>query len=159
MAVSLPVIICIGVLRKHCPSYLPVQMGSPKMKQKVKEIVSYLDINAKGMGADHKVRLCFSDILSLDTALILLYFLTHSLALTCKVTCTPGFISLCRGVKIRNVHWSLTPQCSSSDCMCFWCSSKQCGNLSNEELGLIAPRVKPWNKIGWCIHFPQFVIS
>lgn len=52
-------------------------MGTPKVKQKGKEIVSCLDIGAKGIGADHKLRLCPSDILSLDTALMLLYFLTH----------------------------------------------------------------------------------
>lgn len=57
MAISLPVIICIGVHRKYCPSYLPVQVGTPQVKQKVKEIVSYLDIDAKGIGADHKLRL------------------------------------------------------------------------------------------------------
>lgn len=32
-------------------------VGTPQVKQKVKEIVSYLDIDAKGIGADHKLRL------------------------------------------------------------------------------------------------------
>lgn len=78
MAVNLPVIICIGIHRKYCPSYLSVQMETPKVKLKVKEIVSYLDIDAKGIGAHPKLRLCPSDFLPLGTALMLLYFLTHS---------------------------------------------------------------------------------
>lgn len=50
-------IICNRVHGNYYPGYLPVQMGAPQGKGKVQEIVSYLDIDAKEISGDSKLRL------------------------------------------------------------------------------------------------------